>query len=358
MRGESVSQQFLLVGKESAQWTCALDRALSPMGSMVVVREDEAVTAVIGGIYDLVIIDAGAVRNMWSVRSRVQAQSPEVHMVIATASPTWQRAREVMRAGAANYIYKSLEESELRTQIESVLGLEAGTVGQEGGGPMPRATIALADNALDFCRTRAEFLEQEGYRVLPAATPTEARRLLERGGIDLAILDIRLENDDDEKDTSGLLIAQEIARNVPKIMLTAFPSVEGVIAALRPRPDGVPAAIDFIAKTEGPEALLRAVRRCLQLWPPVHREDPFNLAVLQELIETAFTTAEMWRFCRDRSYFRPVEKMFATDDGLEAMADKLIDYSRRHVLLAELVAEVRKGNPRQYERFAERLYNS
>jgi CheY-like chemotaxis protein len=126
------------------------------------------------------------------------------------------------------------------------------------------ATILFADNDPDFLETRREFLEQEGYRVIPALNPTEARRALERGRIDLAILDIRLENDDDEKDTSGLILAKEVALSVPKIILTGFPSHKTVVEALTPQLKGLPAALDYVAKEEGPEAMLRSIRKTLE----------------------------------------------------------------------------------------------
>jgi len=128
---------------------------------------------------------------------------------------------------------------------------------------MPKATILFADNDPDFLKTRAEFLEQEGYLVISAANPTEARRKLETGRIDLAILDIRLENDKDDHDTSGLTLAKEVARTVPKIILTGFPSYKYVREALAPQVDGLPAAVDFLDKQEGPEALLRAIQKAL-----------------------------------------------------------------------------------------------
>ncbi|MGA9349745.1 MAG: TIR domain-containing protein [Anaerolineae bacterium] len=128
---------------------------------------------------------------------------------------------------------------------------------------MAKGTILFADNDLHFLKTRAEFLEQEGYLVVPATNVTEARRKLEIGGIDLAIIDIRLEDDDDEKDTSGLVLARDVARSVPKIILTGFPSYEYVREALRPQLDGLSAAVDFVTKQEGPEAMLAAVERFL-----------------------------------------------------------------------------------------------
>jgi CheY-like chemotaxis protein len=134
--------------------------------------------------------------------------------------------------------------------------------------------ILFADNDPDFLKTRSECLEHEGYRVIPAWTPTETRELLLQGRIDLAILDIRLKNDGDEKDTSGLILAREVALSVPKIILTSFPTVQAVRDALGQTFNGLPAAVDFIDKDDGPKALIEAVRKALNVLPS-YVEDVF-----------------------------------------------------------------------------------
>jgi DNA-binding NtrC family response regulator len=130
---------------------------------------------------------------------------------------------------------------------------------------MHKATILFADNDSDFLRIRAEFLEQEGYLTVLANNATEARRKLELGGIDLAVLDLRITDDGDERDRSGLDLAKEAARSVPTIIMTAFPTVDAVREALSSQPGGFPAAVEFVTKKEGSEALLQAVRRALSI---------------------------------------------------------------------------------------------
>lgn len=124
--------------------------------------------------------------------------------------------------------------------------------------------ILLADNDPTFLNTRRKFLEEQGYRVIPAATAVEARRILEQGGVDLGILDIRLENNRNGNDVSGLIVAKETDRTIPKIILTSFPTYEAAREVMGDVLDGAPAAVNFISKLEGMDAFLRAVRNALQ----------------------------------------------------------------------------------------------
>ena len=122
--------------------------------------------------------------------------------------------------------------------------------------------ILFADNRPEFLDTRSESLEKAGYKVLKARSPEEARRLLSESRVHLAIIDIRLTNDHDERDISGLTLARlEAFRHVPKIMLTAYPTYEDVRQALGHALDELPAAVDFVAKPEGTKALIKAIEK-------------------------------------------------------------------------------------------------
>lgn len=147
--------------------------------------------------------------------------------------------------------------------------------------------ILFADNDPRFLKVRKEFLEKEGFQVIPATDPIETKRILEEGRVELAILDIRLIDDTDGRDISGLTLAKETARSVPKIILTGFPTWEAVRDALGTDLDGLPPAVDFISKEEGPEAMLRAVDLTL------HR--PQLKANLLRAFEVASLMALPWR---------------------------------------------------------------
>ncbi|MEJ2749205.1 MAG: response regulator, partial [Anaerolineae bacterium] len=128
---------------------------------------------------------------------------------------------------------------------------------------MNKQTILLADNDKDFLATCGEFLETAGYHILTADSPDEAKKLLETSRIHLAILDLRMENDHDEKDRSGLLLAKNAARSIPKLILTRFPTYQDVVEALRLDVHELPPAVDFLDKREDLSQLLATIQRVL-----------------------------------------------------------------------------------------------
>ena len=121
-----------------------------------------------------------------------------------------------------------------------------------------KATILLVDNDLDFLELTREFLEREGYRVIAVARPDEARRILDQEPVALAVIDYRLTDDDDERDRSGLRLAQQCP--VPAIILTRFEEYQYARDSLRPGRGGRRAAVDFVVKREQPEALLKSIQ--------------------------------------------------------------------------------------------------
>ena len=67
--------------------------------------------------------------------------------------------------------------------------------------------ILFVDNDPDFLATRAEFVERAGYKVIKANSLVEAERCLREEWTPLAILDVRIEDDDDEVDGEGVSMA-------------------------------------------------------------------------------------------------------------------------------------------------------
>ncbi len=127
------------------------------------------------------------------------------------------------------------------------------------------STILFVENDRDFLDTRAEFLTIAGHEVVKAYTLEQAREKLDNTYVHLAILDIRMRDDDDEKDTSGITLAQDPAyRLIPKIILTNFPSTKDAIATLRVQKHGLQPAVNFLKKSDGPDIMIAAVAEVLE----------------------------------------------------------------------------------------------
>lgn len=125
--------------------------------------------------------------------------------------------------------------------------------------------VLLVDNQPeDFIPVR-ECLEREGFSVNMVTNADDAKREMELKKADVAIIDLRLERDWDERDFSGITLAKEAEPSIPKIIWTNHPTIEAVKYALGPALDGLPAAVGFVSKLsdEGLPTLLNAIRLAL-----------------------------------------------------------------------------------------------
>jgi CheY-like chemotaxis protein len=136
-------------------------------------------------------------------------------------------------------------------------------------GKTMKQTLLFAENEATARDTWATVLSRAGFDVRRAANPQQARDILHSGEIDLAVLDLRLVDDDDPADFSGLEVATDRAfRHIPKILLTAYPvSYEQLRRAVGPAIDDLPSAVAFVDKSEGAEALLVVIRQAFEAWP-------------------------------------------------------------------------------------------
>jgi DNA-binding NtrC family response regulator len=113
---------FLLInGSRDCYWRQELQEALSPLGSVAIAKEREALSRVQQDQYDVIIVDATVVTGAAELASRIRQTRPGARIVIATTSPTWQRAREAYHAGAIDYIRKTLVHEELLATFRDVL---------------------------------------------------------------------------------------------------------------------------------------------------------------------------------------------------------------------------------------------
>lgn len=115
-------------------------------------------------------------------------------------------------------------------------------------------SVLLVDDEKDTLLSLAEFLERglKDAQVLAIASGKDALQVLEKQSVDLLIVDYRMPVMD------GLQVlhrARQMAPDVDRIMLTAYPDVNVAIRAIN---DGEVAR--FFTKPFDPETLLDAVR--------------------------------------------------------------------------------------------------
>ncbi len=118
--------------------------------------------------------------------------------------------------------------------------------------PEPRILVVDDDESIrELC---ARVLAGTGVRVLLCGSGTQAVELLSHGGIDVALLDVRL------PDWLGTDILEWMRTGAPAtsvIVSTAYSSVDLVVSAMRK------GAVDFLVKPVAPDVLRDAVHRAL-----------------------------------------------------------------------------------------------
>jgi DNA-binding response OmpR family regulator len=133
-------------------------------------------------------------------------------------------------------------------------------------------TLLVADNDVEALATVEEYLSSLGFKVLTAASPGEAKRIFDTQLVHLAIFDMRMVDDNDEKDRSGLKLAREVSPSIPKLILTKFPTHEDVRDAMKLDDRALPPAVDFLNKLDGLEKLGEAIKHAVARYVRVNHD--------------------------------------------------------------------------------------
>jgi DNA-binding NtrC family response regulator len=127
-----------------------------------------------------------------------------------------------------------------------------------------RCKILVVDDLPDWRMTLSGLLVEEGYEARAAGSVAEAIKLLEANHFDLALLDVRLD-ESDENNTEGLDLAAEIKRRWPEVktvIITGYGTPDTARRAMEPDKHGKRLVQDFIEKTQT-DTLGQVVKRVL-----------------------------------------------------------------------------------------------
>jgi response regulator of citrate/malate metabolism len=113
---------FLLISNQKrGYWHNHFKQAISSLGNLDFIQHVDELLIADCGIYDLIIIDVKDIDKAIELTLELRAKNRDLRIVIASGVPTWRRAREILLAGAADYLIKSLHRNRLQNQVLDVL---------------------------------------------------------------------------------------------------------------------------------------------------------------------------------------------------------------------------------------------
>lgn len=113
--------EFLMIGSNEGYWYEVLQDALQPLGTVKAVTQENAAAAVETQSYALIIVDATNVDQVPELVTRLRRVRSGTRIIVVTASPTWTRARTILRAGALDYVAKSLNTDDIINTVQEAL---------------------------------------------------------------------------------------------------------------------------------------------------------------------------------------------------------------------------------------------
>lgn len=119
---KTMSKLILYIGTPlDTIWPDVLRTALSPWGEVEMITDMGALEKLEQRDRDLIVVDAVATEKTVSLVNTLHKSSPQTPIVVVTTSPTWNRAREFLHAGATDYIRKSLDSEILNKIFKNLL---------------------------------------------------------------------------------------------------------------------------------------------------------------------------------------------------------------------------------------------
>jgi len=124
-----------------------------------------------------------------------------------------------------------------------------------------KKTVLIIENDEKYLATVSEILEENDYRVLKASSIKEAERLLEKDYFHLILSDIRMKDDDNPDDYSGIkLMSEKKYKHTLKIFMTSYEEYENSVRTLGMGADAKQLAIYLFSKDNKPKLFLKKIK--------------------------------------------------------------------------------------------------
>jgi len=126
---------------------------------------------------------------------------------------------------------------------------------------MAKPRILFADNDRKFRGTWTSLLRYEGFDVVEVSSVSTAKAALNKGGFDLAILDLHLEREEtDDEDDSGLRLATDFQDTLPIIILSGNANKKALLWAVQADSKHF---ISVVEKPQGPDMLFKKIKKAI-----------------------------------------------------------------------------------------------
>jgi len=117
-----VTKPVLLITADlESAWNRAFREALRESAQVETCLAQAAAARLQEKEYELAVIDASEISDVPALIALLHGLRPNLLISVATWSPTWQRARRALRAGAKDYVRKSLDQQMIRHTFEKYL---------------------------------------------------------------------------------------------------------------------------------------------------------------------------------------------------------------------------------------------
>ncbi len=190
-------------------------------------------------------------------------------------------------------------------------------------------TVLVVNNSSHVLTSTRDYLELRGYKVLAAENEDQAERHCSEEVIHVAVVDIRLVDDTDDNDESGLRLAARLSPSIYKIILTGQEHNDPKKLLLKiwsPDKQGGRLAADFTETKNGPENLLEKIQIAFSQHINLNINKNFNIRLPDGISWSSLV--EVIKIFRVRSVSDPVR---------QKAEDVLQDLFRRLFYKADMV---------------------
>jgi DNA-binding NtrC family response regulator len=159
---------------------------------------------------------------------------------------------KVYRKLKARCVY---EDTSMQEYVAKLIAESIGEHPAEGGPETQKNSILIVDDEAIVRESLKDWLK-DAYEVATAETGEEALELLEKRDFDVLIVDVRLPGKNGIK---VLREVKEVKPHIKSIVITAYPSVELAVEAMKV------GAVDYLIKPVIPDDLERFIRQTLNM---------------------------------------------------------------------------------------------